>query len=175
MRRYLTEARKIHALLILDIQPGRASFLPLVKHYESLLRDPDVGLALDPEWEMTSSQVPGQTIGGTTAAEVNGVGDYLAALVRSRHLPQKLFAIHQFTLDMISDRSAVRYHPELATTFHVDGFGGQSIKLIKYHAISTRNPHFHNGFKLFYKQDTDMLTPAQAMKLRPQPDLLTYE
>ncbi len=175
VRRYLTEARRISALLIIDIQPGRASFLPLVKHYESILREPDVGLALDPEWEMTASQVPGQTIGGTSAAEVNGVGDYLAALVKAHHLPQKLFAIHQFTLDMISDRSAVRYHPELATTFHVDGFGGQTIKLIKYHAIATRNPHFHNGFKLFYTQDTNMLTPSEAMKLRPQPDLLTYE
>jgi len=175
VRQYLNEARRISALLIIDIQPGRATFLPLVKHYEPLLREPDVGLALDPEWEMTSSQVPGNTIGGTTAAEVNGVGDYLAALVKQHHLPQKLFAIHQFTLDMIDHRSAVRYHPELATTFHVDGFGGRSIKLIKYHAISTHDSHFHNGFKLFYTQDTDMLSVADAMKLRPQPDLLTYE
>jgi len=175
VRKYLIEARRISALLIIDIQPGRTTFLPLVKHYESLLREADVGLALDPEWEMTSSQVPGRTIGGTTAAEVNGVGDYLASLVKARHLPQKLFAIHQFTFDMISSRSAVRYHPELATTFHVDGFGGQSIKLIKYHAISTRDSHFHNGFKLFYTQDTGMLSPTEAMKLRPQPDLLTYQ
>ena len=175
VRRYLTAARRISALLVLDIQPGRATFLPLVKRYESFLREPDVGLALDPEWEMTGSQIPGKTIGGTTAREVNGVADYLAALVRRHRLPQKLFLIHQFTPDMIADRSAIRFRPELATTFHVDGFGGRTIKLQKYHIMSVHDAHFHNGFKLFYTQDTGMLSPAGAMKLRPQPDLITYE
>ncbi len=174
-RRYLLAARKISALFVIDIQPGRERFLPLVRRFEGLLREPDVGLALDPEWEMRAGEVPGETIGGTTANEVNAVATYLAGIVRRYRLPQKLFVIHQFLPDMIARRSAVRSLPELATTYHVDGFGYRAIKLLKYRTLATRDHHFHNGLKLFYDQDVNMLTPASVMQLRPQPDFITYQ
>ncbi|MDT7572136.1 MAG: hypothetical protein QOE05_2310, partial [Actinomycetota bacterium] len=46
--RYLAAARRVKALLVLDLQPGRADFLTQAKHYEKFLVQPDVGLALDP-------------------------------------------------------------------------------------------------------------------------------
>ena len=36
--------------VVLDLQPGRANLLDQAKRYEPLLRQPHVGLALDPEW-----------------------------------------------------------------------------------------------------------------------------
>jgi len=174
-RRYLAAVRRIGGRLILDVQPGRSTFLPLVRRYERLLREPDVDLALDPEWEMGPSEIPGQSIGGTTGAEVERVGSYLAALVRRERLPQKLFVVHQFTPDMIAHRDAVRPHPELATTFHVDGFGARPNKASKYRQLATRDPRFHNGLKLFYTQDVAMYAPAEAMRFVPQPDLITYQ
>jgi hypothetical protein len=174
-RAYLAVVRKMSGLLVLDIQPGRERFLPLVRRFEKLLREPDVGLALDPEWEMGPREVPGKTIGGTTATEVNAVAAYLAAIVRHDRLPQKLFVIHQFTPDMISHRSDVRALPELATTFHVDGFGGRALKLVQYKKLATRDRRFANGFKLFYQQDVKMFEPSDVMRLTPQPDLITYQ
>lgn len=174
-RRCLIAARKISGLLLIDVQPGREHFLPLVRRFDELLRQPDVGLALDPEWEMGPNEVPGRTIGGTTASEINGVAAYLADIVRRYNLPQKLFVIHQFTPDMIADRNDVRSLPELATTFHVDGFGQRALKVMKYKAMARLDPRFHNGLKLFYDQDIDVLTPVEVMRLRPQPDLITYQ
>ena len=58
VRRHLEAARRHGAILLLNIQPGRAAFLDEVKHWEPWLREPDVGLALDPEWAVTAGQVP---------------------------------------------------------------------------------------------------------------------
>jgi hypothetical protein len=52
IRRYLRAARKAKALLILDIQPGRSDFFTETRRLARWLREPDVGLALDPEWHV---------------------------------------------------------------------------------------------------------------------------
>jgi hypothetical protein len=33
----------------------------------------------------------------------------------------------------------------------------------------------HSGFKLFYKEDTNTMTPAEVLALRPRPDVVIYE
>jgi len=176
VQKYLDVIRAHRGILILDIQPGRAKFLPEAKRYEKFLDQPDVGLALDPEWEMGRAQIPGATIGGTTGAEVDGVGVWLASIVTAHHLPQKLFVLHEFTPDMIAGKGAIHVRPQLATTFHIDGFGSQAKKLGQYRlVVGHGTPGFFEGYKLFYTQDVDMMTPAEAMKVVPQPSLITYE
>ena len=61
--RYLRTARRHGMLLLLDIQPGRADFFDEAARLERWLREPDVGLALDPEWRVGPGEVPGQVIG----------------------------------------------------------------------------------------------------------------
>ena len=68
IRRYLKAARKAKALLILDIQPGRSDFFTETKRLRKWLKEPDVGLALDPEWRMAPGQVPGKVIGRSAPA-----------------------------------------------------------------------------------------------------------
>src|SRR4051794_32222277 len=63
VRRYLRAARRAKALLILDIQPGRSDFFTETLRLRKWLKEPDVGLALDPEWRMAPGQVPGKGIG----------------------------------------------------------------------------------------------------------------
>src|SRR3954447_1085105 len=70
INRYLRAARRIKALLILDIQPGHADFLSEAQRLAPWLGQPDVGIALDPEWH-TPGVVPGSQIGSVTAAEIN--------------------------------------------------------------------------------------------------------
>jgi hypothetical protein len=171
---YLAAARRMHGLLILDIQPGYRSFASEARHYEKYLVQPDVGLALDSEWSMSRGEIPGKTIGHTTAAVVNDVSSYLAGLVKAHGLPQKLLVIHLFTPFMVVGAGEILPRPGLAITFHIDGFGSRALKRVPYHGLHRKAPFF-NGFKLFYKQDTDMFAPADVMGLRPQPDLITYE
>src|SRR5438477_5288393 len=106
INRYLRVARRIKALLVLDIQPGHADFLSEARRLAPWLGQPDVGIALDPEWH-TPGVVPGTQIGSVTAQEVNQVSEYVAGIVHARRLPEKLFLIHQFTDGMIQDKAAV--------------------------------------------------------------------
>ena len=175
IRRYLRAARRARALLVLDIQPGRADFMTEVRVLRRFLEEPDVGLALDPEWSMEPGQVPGRQIGSTDAATVNRVSAYLADIVRRRNLPEKLLLVHQFTDDMIRNKADLRRRPGVALTLNVDGFGDQPNKISKYEMFTRQRPRFHDGFKLFYKEDTDLMTPREVLRLRPRPDVVVYE
>jgi hypothetical protein len=175
INRYLRAARKAKALLILDIQPGRSDFFTEAQRLRRWLKEPDVGLAIDPEWRMGPGQVPGQVIGSVEAREVNATSAWLAQLIKKRNLPEKLFLIHQFTDDMVDD-TQLRERPGLSMVLNTDGFGGQPIKKAKYHAF-TRSPRrfLHRGFKLFYREDTNLMKPRQVLRLRPPPDVVIYE
>ena len=63
---YLQLARQNKGLLLLNIQPGWSDFLTEVKSFEAYLHEPDVGVALDPEWSMKPKQRPGVFYGQTT-------------------------------------------------------------------------------------------------------------
>lgn len=173
--RYLKAARAMHGLLILDIQPGRAPFLREVRRYERFLREPDVSLALDSEWSMAPGEVPAQVIGGTSGETVNEVSAYVEKLIQRYKLPQKLLIVHQFTPDMIAHRSAIVPRPGIALVFHVDGFGTRAGKLSKYRLLSSDRGTASMGFKVFYRQDIDMFSAGDVMRLRPKPELVTYE
>jgi len=172
--RYLAVARRHHQLLLLDIQPGRQDFLPVVKRYEKYLLQPDVGVALDPEWRMHGHDVPGRVIGHVGAAELNRVTAYVATLARDHHLPQKIVMLHNFTGAMIQHPAAVVARPGLAIVWHVDGFGSWPAKVKVYRQLHKTSPFF-NGFKLFYTLDRPLATPARVRALSPAPDFISYQ
>jgi len=173
--RYLKAAREEKALLLLDVQPGRANFMREVKRLRPWLEQPDVSLALDPEWRVGPGQIPGKVIGTVSADEVNRVTRYVRRIIRRRKLPQKLLLIHQFTDDMIPDKQRLLRPRELAVTINVDGFGDQPNKIAKYTEFAGSERGFHHGFKLFYEEDTNLMTPKQVLRLRPRPEVIVYE
>ena len=174
VRRYIRAAHRNDALLLLDLQPGRSTFPEVAKRWEWALRDPYVGLALDPEWRMGRRQVPGRTVGQVGADEINRASLWLARLTKSDGLPQKLFVLHQFRVDMIDDIVRVRQRPELAMVQHVDGFGTPRQKLATYHAVA-RPQQFAMGFKLFYDEDVRRLGPAGVHAIRPRVRFISFQ
>jgi hypothetical protein len=177
VQEYLDAAREAGALLILDVQPGRADILPEIRYYEPFLTQADVGLALDPEWRAGPAEVPNGNVGTVDADEINSVAGYLTQLVRRHRLPQKLFMIHQFRDEMITNRDRiVEPSPELAVTIDVDGVGNRGLKLKKYHDLTrTLRPH-RVGIKLYYRSErSDLLQPAEVLRLRPSPDIVIYQ
>jgi hypothetical protein len=174
VRRYLRAARRAKALLVLDVQPGHADFMDEVRHLDRWLREPDVGLALDPEWHTPGAQ-PGTVIGSVDAAKVNEVSAHLAKIVRDGGLPEKLFVVHQFTADMIRGKAQVAQRPGLATTMNVDGFGDRANKVAKYREFTHDGTRFRHGFKLFYEEDAGLMRPRSVLALQPPPDLVVYE
>jgi hypothetical protein len=174
IRRYLKAARAAKALLLLDIQPGRSDFFTEATRLRKWLKQPDVGLALDPEWRMGPGQVPGRVIGQVGAREVNATTAWLSKLVARYKLPQKLLLVHEFTDSMVP-QAELKKPPGLAYVLNVDGFGTQTLKLAKYRDFTGNDGDFRHGFKLFYQEDTHTMTPRQVMRMRPRPDVVVYE
>jgi hypothetical protein len=145
-----------------------------VRHLDRWLREPDVGIALDPEWHTPGAQ-PGTTIGSVNASKVNQVARHVAAIVRERNLPEKLLVVHQFTADMIKGKEHVIRPRGLAVTMNVDGFGDRANKVSKYREFTHDGTPFHHGYKLFYKEDTGLMRPRSVLALQPPPDLVVYE
>jgi hypothetical protein len=177
IRTYLKLARKTDSLLVLDVQPGRSDFLTEVQALEPFLREPDVSLALDPEWNMGATGIPGEEIGSVDSSEVNAVSEYLQELVDRYELPQKLLVVHQFTEDMITEPDELAELPDVAVTLNVDGFGDRPNKIAKYRELRPTGPikRYPTGFKLFYQEDLNLMTPAQVIGLRPAPSFVVYE
>lgn len=177
LRPLVDAAAKADMYVILDLQPGRTDFLTQAKRYASLLEEPHVGLALDPEWRIGKKQKHLEQIGSVSAAEVNDTADWLATLTREKNLPQKPFVLHQFSTSMIRDRSTLdTSHPELSTIIHVDGQGTPGAKLGTWAAIRRDAPaDVHWGWKNFHDEDEPMLTARQTWGVDPRPDLVTYQ
>jgi hypothetical protein len=174
VREYLRAAHRNHALLLLDLQTGRADFPTVAKRWAWALEDPSVGLALDPEWRMGRHQVPARVVGSVRAAEVNRTSLWLSRLVEREGLPQKLFVLHQFRLAMLPDIDRIVHRPGLAMVQHTDGFGTRGQKLATYHAVA-RPSQFRQGFKLFYHWDVKRFTPQQVRRITPRVSFVSYQ
>lgn len=177
--RYLQVARQARGILLLNIQPGLADFLPEVAAYERWLTEPDVGVALDPEWAIDPGEVPGEVFGSTTGAELDAVASYLAELVREGDLPQKAMVYHQVAPSVVADEQALGAYPELALVKSVDGIGDPASKIETWNRLMAgKPPHVWPGFKLFYDEDTragPLMTLSEVLALTPTPDYVLYE
>ncbi len=164
---------------IIDLQPGRTDFLTQAKRYEEYLKLPNVGLALDPEWRIGAQEVHLRQIGTVDAAEVNTVVDWLAELVRTNGLPQKMLVLHQFQAPMISGRETIRTPAELSLVIHVDGQGPLATKHATWAAMQAlpRGPDqtIWWGWKNFLDEDAPMATPGQVNAVVPLPVVVTFQ
>ncbi len=170
----LAEARANGFRLILDIQPGRSTVIEEMRVLEPFLDEPDVDLALDPEFANSECEIPGRHIGQLAASDVNAALDRLEWIIQDHRLPPKVLMVHQFRLDMLPDKSKIRPSPVIDVVLNMDGFGSQSLKRASYRAVM-RQPLAFAGIKLFYQQDTQLFTPEQVMALQPVPSVVVYQ
>ena len=177
--RYLAAARRHKALLLLNIQPGRADFLPEVQGLQRWLAEPDVGIALDPEWAVGKGQVPGRVFGRTTAKELNSVATYLSGFTLAHDLPEKAMVVHQLASRIIFRIQDVEAHDGVQILLSVDGIGSREAKEETWHKLVKPLPKaVRPGFKLFFEEDREhgrLMTAAQVLALKPTPDYVLYE
>jgi hypothetical protein len=115
-------------------------------------------------------------IGDVKAAEVNRVSELLSETVEEHDLPDKLLLIHQFTPEMVQNKKQLREYPGVDLVLNSDGFGAPADKRAKYRQLAPSKGPFHRGFKLFYEEDTGLMSPKQVLRLQPSPvDLVIYE
>lgn len=141
------------------------------------MKQPYVGLALDPEWKLGPNEEPLQQVGHVDAAEINEVADWLAELVRENNLPQKGLMVHQFQHQMIRNREAVNTnHPELGFVLHADGHGPPEEKFATWDMVrNDLSDGWYMAWKNFIDEDTPTFTPEQTYEINPRPWFVSYQ
>ncbi len=179
---HLAAARRHDGLLLLNLQPGRADMFEEVEHYEKWLSEPDVGVALDPEWAVGEDEVPGRVFGSTSGEELDRIAGWLDELAEREGLPEKVMLYHQLRVDIVDDPEdlAAVDHENVAVVVSIDGIGSPGAKRDTYEAIAETVPDgVHFGFKLFYEEDEEgpsrLMTPEEVMDLDPRPEYVLYE
>ncbi|HLP05044.1 MAG TPA: hypothetical protein VK152_06420 [Paludibacter sp.] len=176
----LAIAKMGNAIVFLDIQVAQSTLQHEVPLLEKFLKMPQVHLGIDPEFSMKDGSIPGHKIGTYDAADVNYCSQYLADLVRKNNLPPKVLIVHRFTQGMIRNYKNIALHPEVQVVMNMDGWGEPVLKKSTYLLYIRKEPVQFTGFKLFYKNDLKkpphaMMTPADLMKLKPQPIYIQYQ
>ena len=175
-------AKKINAVVFLDVQVGQSTLEQEIPLLEKYLAIPNVHLAIDPEFSMKAGRKPGSIIGTFDAADVNYTSEYLVNLVKKYNLPPKILVIHRFTNGMITNYKKIKLHPETQLVMDMDGWGFPAKKVNSYRIAVTNEPVQFSGFKLFYKNDIItppykvMMTPDEVLKkLYPKPSYIQYQ
>jgi hypothetical protein len=173
--RMLRAARAAGFKLILDVQTGRSTVLDELSYLAPYLQEPDVYLALDPEFSMGTDGVPGKRIGQMHADEVNDAIGVLEYLQTRDQLPPKVLIVHQFTTGMLPDKEKIWSSSAIDIVLAADGFGPPALKRHTYSMVLRQHALAFSGFKLFYIQDTDLLPPSQVLALTPPPAVIIYQ
>lgn len=171
--KYLDKIRQLDGRLILDIQPARSTFIKEVKHWHDFLLEPDVGVGLDPEWNVGRHGSPGETVGSVGANGLNEVSKKLEQIAEDKHLPDKAMIVHQFRRTSIHHRKDVKLRRKVDVALNFDGIGSKQSKKAGYKSLL--QPPLFNGFSLFYKLDSGLMKPRQVLNLDPKPDYVMYQ
>lgn len=172
-------AKEIDGIFIVDLQVGTDDVRNILPRFEWILKNPDVHLAIDPEFYMKDGSAPGRRIGTMDAADINYASEYLANLIREHGLPPKVLIVHRFTQRMVSNYQNIRLRPEVQVVMHMDGWGAPWLKRDSYRDYVVKEPVQFTGFKIFYGNDTKngstLMTPAEVLRLRPAPIYIQYQ
>jgi hypothetical protein len=171
-------AQQINGIVILDVQVGQSNVRTEVPLLAPYLKLPQVNLALDPEFDMHNGARPGTVIGSMSAADIDFAADYLANLVNEYHLPPKILIVHRFTQAMVTNWQNITPLPQVEIVMDMDGFGPPAQKIKTYEDFIESDPVQFTGFKLFYKNDAragHLMTPAEVLRLSPQPSFIQYQ
>jgi hypothetical protein len=172
-------ADQIHGLLFLDVQPGWSAVETEVPRLAPYLKRPNVELSLDPEFALNDGRRPGTRIGTMNAADINFAARFLAKIAQENRLPPKILVVHRFTRPMVTDYRAIKPLPEVEIVMDMDGFGTPALKIAISRGVIANQPVQFTGFKLFYKNDVKighhLMTPAEVLRLSPQPSYIQYQ
>lgn len=173
-------AKEANAILFIDIQTGHDEIRTVLPRFEWLLKNPDVHLGMDPEFNLIKSRkIPGTKIGTYDASDVNYVTGYLRDLVRKYNLPPKVLTVHRFTRNGVTNYRRITLRPEVQIVMNMDGWGAPWLKRDSYKYYVVAEPVQYTGFKLFYHNDTKkgdpLLTPKDVLKLNPKPLYIQYQ
>ncbi|WP_237754305.1 hypothetical protein [Geobacter sp. OR-1] len=173
-------AKQAGAIMFIDIQTGHDDIRTILPRFEWILKNPDVHLGIDPEFNLIASRKkPGTKIGTYDAADINYASGFLRDLVKKYNIPPKVFTVHRFTRNGVTNSRRIILRPEVQMVMHMDGWGAPWLKRDSYKDYIVSEPVQYTGFKLFYHNDTKkgdpLMTPQDLLKLNPKPVYIQYQ
>jgi hypothetical protein len=176
-RPWIDAASSANMHVILDLQPGRSTFPAQMSGIESLLTEPHVSLALDPEWRVGPTERPGGgRVGTVEGSEVNEAIGVLDELIRRHRLPRKMLVVHQFDPSMVTNKAVIRGTTNVRVVFQMDGFGSLPLKQASWDRMVADLPDGAlTGWKNFYDEDSPTPSPAQSLDQLPSPVYVSYQ
>ncbi len=163
-------------LFFIDLQNGKADPVAEARRVQHWMKNEHVHLAMDPEFTLAPNENPRDDIGSLDGATVNQIQDVLQATALESGIGNKIFVIHQFRPDMITNKPLIATDRDrVDVVIDMDGWGPPPGKLSKYEAHITNEPIEYHGIKLFYRWDKPMLTEAEVQALVPRPNYIQYQ
>lgn len=161
--------------VILDLQIGHSTIREEMERISHWLTYPNVHIALDPEFSTAPDWAPGESIGQVDGNHVQIAVEIMSQIVREHDLPSKMLIVHQFDRDMIFNKGAIEPLPGVDVVLDVDGFGTPEAKIGDYNHFVRQELIEYGGIKLFYKQDSPLMSPEDVVSLQPPPKVVIYQ
>ncbi|MDB4917525.1 MAG: hypothetical protein JWM95_5169 [Gemmatimonadetes bacterium] len=173
-------AKAKKAIFFIDVQLGKSNVKDELPRFLPWLENPDVHLAIDPEFAMEASGAkPSTRVGTLDAKDINFAVNMLDSLVKAKNLPPKILIVHRWTRKMVTNAKNIKFTPHVQVVMDMDGWGPPWLKFDSYHDYVKEEPVEFTGFKLFFHNDTKkgdlLLTPGEVLRLNPRPLYIQYQ
>jgi hypothetical protein len=76
---------------------------------------------------------------------------------------------------MLPDKENIRSSDSVDVVLVMDGIGNQALKRSSWDGVMRQGQLPYAGFKLFYKQDTNLFSPEEVLALEPKPVVISYQ
>jgi hypothetical protein len=171
MAAYIQLACREGFLVFIDLQIGLSDVDDEVRKVLPFLDNPNVHLAIDPEFAMPPGERPGESVGTIDAEDVNLAQQLVQDYSRSRGLGEKMLIVHKFVPEMLTRPELLQELSDVRLVIDMDGFGPADVKRVKYGWFSGEAEY--SGIKLFFRQELDLMTEVDVLSL--QPDVIIYQ
>jgi hypothetical protein len=162
-------------ILILDLQIGHSTIREEIERVRKWLEYPHVHVGLDPEFSTGPDRIPGEFIGEVDGNHVQIAVELLSEIALTNNLPPKILIVHQFEHEMIYNKDAITPMPGVDIVIDMDGFGTPEAKIGNYNIFVGQEFIEYGGIKLFYQQDSPLITPEEIVSLDPPPAVVIYQ
>ena len=166
--RYIDAAQDEGFAVIIDLQLAKLTPLEAVEPVLPYLKYEQVHLAIDPEFEVSSLDVPpGKVIGHISGDDINQVQSAMTEYMKENGIDgKKILIVHMFRKSMVKNPESVKNFDKIDLIMNLDGHGSPQLKVDIYNGLYSDDvaAEVAGGFKLFFQEDKpSLLTPKQVL------------
>lgn len=186
--RYINAANNEGFAVIIDMQLGKLTPLEAVKPVLPYLKHENVHLAIDPEFEVKSLDVPpGKVIGHISGDDINQVQSAMKEYMKENNIAgSRILIVHMFRKSMVKEPETVKNFENIDLIMNLDGHGSPQLKVDIYNGLYSEvaAERVAGGFKLFFQEDKpSMMSPKQVLgmeqvgntKIKEPPQYINYQ